>query len=156
MQEPSRRAAQLPIRPKSAHHHKMVREFTERSISQWALSSALAYTERWGVVICGFLFFFNENRDFWSFWGIVFVVAHLVILSPVYGILVFMNERTAYKARRWIGRPIIDQKALVWLGRAVHIFWLPLMWLCSHELFRIYDRLAPLKGPVDFWRMAFT
>ena len=67
-----------------------------------------------------------------------------------------MTERTAYKARRWIGRPIVDQRALRWLGRAVLVFWLPLMWLVSWTLFDIFDRLAPVKGPVDFWRLAFT
>lgn len=156
MQPPSRRSAQLPQRPKSARHWEMTRQFAERSLSQWSLAASLAYAERAGVLICALLFFVSKSRDFWTFWGLAFVIAHLFILSPVYGILIYLSERLAYQARRWIKRPIVSMGQFKTLGRAVHIFWLPLMWLISWELFEIFDRLAPAKGPVDFWRMAFT
>ena len=125
-------------------------------MGQWALSAALAYAERAGIAICAVLFFMNENRDFWSFWGLVFVAGHLMILSPVYGIMVYLTERLAYRARRWIGQPVTGMAQLKSLGRAVHIFWLPLMWGASWGLFTVFDRLAPQQGPVDFWKAAFT
>lgn len=156
MQQFSRGGAQLPKVRKSAHHYEMERQFTERSLGQWALAAALAFAERAGIVICGFLFLFNENRDFWTFWGLVFVLAHIFILSPVYGILVYLTERLAYHARRWIGRPIVGMGQLKTLGRAVHVFWFPLMWLASSYMFEIFDRLAPSRGFLDFWRAAFT
>lgn len=156
MQTGSRRGAQQPGFKKSARHYEMERQFTERSLGQLALAQSLAYAERAGIVICGFLFLFSENRDFWTFWGLLFVVAHIFTLSPVYGILIYMTERLAYRARRWIGRPVVGMGQLKTLGRAVHFFWLPLMWLASSELFVIFDRLAPAKGLLDFWRTAFT
>ena len=67
MQQFFRRGVQLPRVVKSAYHYEMERQFTERSLSQWALVSALAFAERAGVIICGLLFLFNENRDFWIF-----------------------------------------------------------------------------------------
>lgn len=121
-----------------------------------ALAGALAYAERAGLVICAGLFFINENRDFWSFWGLAFVVAHVFILSPVYGILIHLTERLAYHAQRRLGQAAGDTKQLKALGRAVGVFWFPLMWLVSWQLFDIFDRLAPAKGPVDFWRATFT
>lgn len=156
MQQFFRRGAQLPSVVKSAHHYEMERQFTERSLGQWALISALVFAERAGIIICGFLFLFNENRDFWTFWGLVFVVSHLFILSPVYGILIYLTERLAYRARRWIKRPIMGMGQLKTLGWAVHIFWFPLMYFVSWKLFEIFDHVVPAKGMLDFWRAAFT
>lgn len=130
--------------------------WTERSITQWALMEALAFAERAGIVICGFLFLFSDFRDFWTFWGLFFVVANVVFLAPVFGILVFMTERLAYRARKWIKKPVISMGELKWLGRAVHFFWLPLMVMGTYTFFDIYDRLAPVTGPLDFWRSLFT
>lgn len=153
MQQPSRR---LPFTLKSAHHYRMQREFTERSIGQWSLAASLAFGERAGVLICGYLFFCNENRDFWTFWGLVFVALHLFFISPIYGIMIYLTERLAYRARRWIGRPVLAWPELTFLGRAVHVFWLPLMVLGSAQILDLYDRLVPLKGPLDFWHGMFT
>ena len=156
MQQRYRGSAQLPKIRKSAHHYEMERQFTERSLGQWSLSASLAFAERAGIIVCGFLFFFNENRDFWTFWGLLFVIGHIFILSPVYGIFIYMTERLAYQARRWIGRPILGMGPLKTLGRAVHVFWFPLICLASWYMFEIFDRLAPAKGFLDFWRAAFT
>ncbi len=128
----------------------------EQGIAQWALIGALAFAERAGIVICGFLFFFNETRDFWTFWGLGFVVANVVFLAPVFGILVFLTERLAYRTRKWIKKPTISMAELKWLGRAVHLFWLPLMYLGTGAFFDIFDRIAPVTGPLDFWRSLFT
>lgn len=132
------------------------RDMTERSITQWALINALAFAERAGIVICAFLFFFNESRDFWSFWGLGFVVAYVLFLAPVFGIFIFFTERLAYRARRGRGQPVLDQKSLKNLGRAVHVLWFPLMALSSWVMFDLYDRFMPPGGPVDFWRALFT
>lgn len=156
MQQPYRRTAQPPRIKKSAHHYEMDRQFTERSLGQWSLAAGLAFAERAGIVICGFLFLFNENRDFWTFWGLLFVIGHIFILSPVYGILIYMTERLGYHARRWTGRPVVGMKQLKTLSRAVNVFWLPLMALASWYMFEIFDRLAPSRGFLDFWRAAFT
>lgn len=156
MQQRFRGGAQMPRIIKSAHHYEMERQFTERSLGQWSLAAGLAFAERAGIVICGFLFLLSENRDFWTFWGLLFVIGHIFILSPVYGIALYLTERLAYRARRWIGRPIVGMGQLKTLGRAVNVFWFPLMWLASSEMFEIFDRLAPNKGLLDFWRAAFT
>lgn len=114
---------------------------TEASISQWALIEALAFAERAGVLICIILFLINHNKDFWTVTGVVFTLVHLLMLSPVYGILVFGTERLAYKARGWIGRRILTPKDLKALGRAVHIFWFPVMLVASRAMFEVYYQL---------------
>lgn len=134
----------------------MLAEFTERSIGQIALIAALAYAERAGIVICSFLFFFNENRDFWTFWGLVFVAGHLLFLSPVYGILLYFSERAIYGTRRRRGFVPQNERDIRSSGRIAGLVWLPVMALCSWQLFRLFDRMAPAKGPVDFWHGLFT
>lgn len=134
----------------------MAAEFAERGVTQWALMEALAFAERAGIVICAVLFLLNDTRDFWTFWGLGFVLANVMFLAPVYGILIFLCERLAYRARKWIKKPIISMDDLKGLGRAVHVFWLPLMALSTGYCFDLYNRLTPETGPLDLWRQVFT
>lgn len=129
---------------------------TERAIGQHALLSSLAFAERAGIVICAVLFLLSKNRDFWTFWGLMFVVGHLMFLSPVYGILIYVTERAAYHARRRIGRPVLQPQQLKQLGRAVAVLWWPVMAFGSWQMFALFDRMVPAAGPVDFWRGLFT
>lgn len=128
--------------------HQAMADATERSVTQWAVLSALAFAERAGVVICSLLFLADGARDFWSAAGVGFVLLHLLFMSPVYGIGIFLTERAAYRGRKALKKPVLTMEALKKLGRCVHFFWFWPMLAASKAGFDLYYSLfSGLKWP---------
>lgn len=142
--------------PKTERQWAFERKVIETSQAQWSMIEALVYAERSGIVICAALFFLHEDRDFWTFWGLLFVVGQVAFLSPVSGTLIYLAERTAARVNR---KKCNNINTLVDLKRSYR--WIKIgaflpMAAFSWVAFDIYDRLMPRMGPVDFWRWLFT
>jgi hypothetical protein len=142
------------FRPKSAlddpdRRKRIAAEMTRRNLSNWMLMESLAFAERWGVACITMLFLLDLKRDFWSVPGVVFSLLQLAIMSPVYGILVYLTFQGVYRARRMIKKRINSMAELKKTGYAVYIFWAGLLYFFTYACFDMYyDLLTLLVKPV--------
>lgn len=132
---------------------KIKSDFAERSYTQWILAGALAFAERAFILIMVAVFLSDENRAFLTVPGAVCVVAGILFLAPVFGIFVFLTHRAAFailKARRQLPQ---DIKGFKRLGRAVYIFWFPIVFFATwHGADLFYASYEGIKPLIFFWQ----
>lgn len=124
------------------HQFRMKKEGQKASIRhaifEWTLVRCLAWSERFIVLVAAALFFFDKQRDFWSFSGIGFLVFSLLILAPIYGIFMFVSALGVYKVlekKQMSPKSSKEYKKVLYV---IYIAWIPMIYALSHYGMALY------------------
>lgn len=114
----------------------------KHAIFEWTMVRCLAWSERFIVLVAAALFFFDKQRDFWSFSGVGFLVFSLLILAPIYGILMFVSALGAYKVldkKQMTPKSSKEYKKVLYI---IYIAWIPMIYALSYYGMGLYYEIV--------------
>ena len=132
-----------------SRHLRLQADFSERSYYQWLLMRCLAFGERDWMLAASVLFVIDKNREFLSIPGFVLFMAGLIFMGPVFGILIFYNNKALYLYRKRRGTLPADFKGLKRMSLRINLYWLPFVFAFSYYGFNLfYETYADLTKPL--------